>query len=153
MNRNLIRAVLFSLLVFIVFPVQADDARHPHHIGVALGGAGHGSETSGYLGLDYSYRFKNNLALFLFAEDVSGDFEVQAYGFGLGKFFDSGWKIGAGPGVEKKLKSGKNLNLFHISAGYDWHTGNWSYGPVANIDFIEQSQDTYYLGWTIGYGF
>jgi hypothetical protein len=38
MNRNLIRAVLFSLLVFIVFPVQADDARHPHHIGVALGG-------------------------------------------------------------------------------------------------------------------
>jgi hypothetical protein len=153
MNRNLIRAVLFSLLVFIVFPVQADDARHPHHIGVALGGAGHGSETSGYLGLDYSYRFKNNLALFLFAEDVSGDFEVQVYGFGLGKFFDSGWKIGAGPGVEKKLKSGKNLNLFHISAGYDWHMGNWSYGPVANIDFIEQSQDTYYLGWTIGYGF
>ena len=70
MNRNLIRAVLFSLLVFIVFPVQADDARHPHHIGVAFGGAGHGSETSGYLSLDYSYRFKNNLALFLFAEDA-----------------------------------------------------------------------------------
>jgi hypothetical protein len=90
MNRNLIRAVLFSLLVFIVFPVQADDARHPHHIGVAFGEAGHGSETSSYLGLDYSYRFKNNLVLFLFAEDVSGVFEVQAYGFGLGKFFDSG---------------------------------------------------------------
>lgn len=153
MYSRLIQVFLLGLMIFIILPVKAEEVYHPHHVGVAFGGAGHGSETSGYLGLDYSYRFKNDLALFLFAEDVSGDFEVQAYGFGIGMFFDSGWKMGAGPGVEKKLKSGENLNLFHISAGYDWHKGNWSYGPVANIDFIEQNHDTYYLGWTIGYGF
>lgn len=153
MYRNIVRMFLFSATIFITSPVQAEDVHHPHHLGVGFGVAGHGSETSGYLGLDYVYRFKNSLAVFLFAEDVSGDFEVQAYGFGIGKYFDSGWKVGAGPGVEKKLKSGKNLNLLHLSAGYDWHKGSWSYGPVANIDFIEQSEDTYYLGWAVGYGF
>jgi len=55
--------------------------------------------------------------------------------------------------VEKKLKSGEKLNLVHLSGGYDWHKGNWSYGPMASIDFIEQNHETYYLGWAIGYGF
>ena len=153
MSRYLIRTFIILLTAFHVSVVPAKEAHHPHHLGVAFGGAGHGSETSGFLGLDYMYRFKNDVAAFLFFEGVSGDFEVEAYGAGIGKYFDSGWKISAGPGVEKKLKSGENLNLFHVSTGYDWHSGHWSYGPTATVDFIEQSHDTYYLGWTFGYGF
>jgi hypothetical protein len=153
MRNTLIRTALFGFFIIFTSQVRAEEARRPHHIAIAFGGAGHGSETSGFLGFDYSYRFKNDLAVFLFAEDVSGDFEVQAFGIGFGKYFDSGWKIGAGPGVEKKLETGKKLNLFHLSGGYDWHKGNWSYGPMASIDFIEQNQETYYLGWAFGYGF
>jgi len=142
-----------ALVLGVITQANAAGTNQPHHIGLGFGGASHDSKTAGYIGLDYSYRFQNNLAVFLFAENVSGDFDIQAYGFGLGKFFDSGWKIGAGPGVEKKLKSGKYLNLFHFSGGYAWHNGPWSYGPIANIDLIEDNSDTYYLGWSLGNSF
>ena len=99
MRDAIFRTVMFGFITIFTSQVQAEEAHHPHHVAIAFGGAGHGSEKSGFLGFDYSYRFKNDLEVFLFAEDVSGDFEVAAFGIGLGKRFDSGWKIGAGPGV------------------------------------------------------
>ena len=88
-----------------------------------------------------------------FIENVSGDFIIRAYGLTFGKFFFNGWKIGVGPGVEKKIRDDKTLLLVHVSGGYDWHSGNWSFGPIATIDFIENNSNTCYLGFSLGYGF
>jgi hypothetical protein len=126
---------------------------HPHHIAIATGGAQHHGERSLYLGLDYVYRFKNNYAAGIFYEEVSGDFDLRAYGLILGKYFSNGFKVAAGPGVEKKIEKNKTLFLFHVSGGYDWHVEHWSFGPVATIDFIEDNSQTYYLGFAVGYGF
>jgi len=126
---------------------------HPHHIGIATGVARHHNENSAYLGVDYVYRFKNDYAAGVFFENVSGDFDLRAYGLMFGKYFANGFKVAAGPGVEKKIKKDKTLLLFHLSGGYDWHVDRWSIGPVATIDFIEDNSQTYYLGFGVGYGF
>jgi len=140
-------------LLQLSVPAYAEENAHPHHVAVATGGAWNGSESSVFLGADYAYRFKNNFGAAIFLERVSGDFELLAYGISGGYFFDNGWKIAAGPGVEKKLKKNKTLLLFHVTTGYDWHIGNWSVGPVATYDFIENNTNTLYLGVSAGYGF
>ena len=133
--------------------IADEGERHPHHIAIATGAAWHGSETSGYLGADYVYTFESGWAAGVFIEQVRGDFDVSAYGLTVGKMFASGWKIGTGPGVETKLKNNKTLFLWHVSAAYDWHFGNWSVGPIASFDYIEDASNTVYLGLGIGYGF
>jgi hypothetical protein len=151
-RHGLIGATLLALLQFTL-PASAAEESHPHHVAVTAGEAWHGSETAGFLGADYVYRFKNNFAAAVFVERVSGDFELLAYGVTAGYFFENGWKIGAGPGIEKKLVKNETLALFHVTTGYDWHINNWSIGPSATYDFIEDNSNTLYLGVSVGYGF
>ena len=70
-----------------------------------LGGvAEHDSEQSAYIGLDYSYRISEKWSIGGFYEEVSGDFDFQGWGlFGM-RCFHSGWKIGAGPGIEREVR-------------------------------------------------
>ena len=142
-----------TLLICFAPPVISAGNEHPHHIGVATGGARHHGENSVYLGVDYVYRFKNDYAAGVFFKNVSGDFDLRAYGLIFGKYFSNGLKFAVGPGVEKKIEKDKTLFLFHVTGGYDWHAGRWSFGPVATIDFIEDNSQTYYLGFGVGYGF
>jgi hypothetical protein len=151
MNAKNILAVL--LLVGVSIPAWSQEEVHSHHLGAAVGGARHDGKSSAYLGLDYVYRFQSSFALGVFHENVSGDFNINAYGLTFGKFFDNGFKFGVGPGVEKKIEKDKTLFLFHVTGGYDWHSGRWSYGPIATIDFIEDSSNTFYVGFSVGYGF
>ena len=89
----------------------------------------------------------------LFIEEVRGDFDIRVFGVAFGKYFNNGWKAATGPGIETKLKDNKNLFLWHVTAGYDWHRGNWSYGPIEPVDFIEDASNTFYLGFSVGHGF
>ena len=136
-----------------VAPAAAEEGAHPHHIAISTGIGSHGSKTSGYLGLDYAYTFGNGISAAVFVEQVRGDFDLNAYGLAVGKSFSNGWKMSTGPGVETKLKNNKKLFLWHFDVGYDWHFGNWSVGPIASFDFIDDASNTTYLGVSIGYGF
>jgi hypothetical protein len=130
-----------------------ESGRHTHHIGIAGGATFHGSESAAYLGFDYVYTFNNGLSAAVFIEQVRGDFDLAAYGLSFGKFFDNGWKVATGPGIETKLKDGRNLFLWHFTAGYDWRFDHWSVGPVASFDFIEDASNTSYVGISVGYAF
>lgn len=130
-----------------------EDGSHRHHVAVATGAAWHGHESSAYLGFDYAYTFDNGYSAAIFVEQVSGDFDLAAYGLSFGKFFDNGWKLATGPGFETKLKDDKTLFLWHVTIGYEWRFDNWSVGPVASFDYIEDASNTTYLGVSIGYGF
>lgn len=132
--------------------IAAEEGHHPHHIAISGGAAWHNDESSRYLGVDYLYRLKNDYLVGVFAEDVSGDFNIRALGLIFGRYFGHGWKVGTGPGVETKLKNNKNLFLWHISGGYDWHRGNLSFGPVIAYDLIEDASNTVYVGLSVGYG-
>ena len=150
--QALATVAMLSLLQ-LSLPASAAEEAHPHHVAVAAGGAWNDNKTAGYIGADYVYRFKNNFGAAVFIERVSGDFELLAYGVSGGYFFENGLKIATGLGVEKKLQKDKTLGLIHLTAGYDWHINNWSVGPVATYDFIEDNSNTLYLGFALGYGF
>jgi len=141
------------VLLGSVSVIAAENEHHPHHVGIAAGAARHDGKNSGFLGLDYTYRFPSDFAATVFYEEVRGNFDIQVFGVSFGKYFDNGWKAATGPGIETKLKNDKNLFLWHVTAGYDWHRGNWSFGPIATIDFIEDASNTFYLGFGVGYGF
>jgi hypothetical protein len=148
-----ITSIVALALVLLITPAWAEESSHANHVALATGGAWHGSKSSVFLGADYVYRFENDFGLGAFYESVSGDFDLQAYGLIFGKYFESGWKVAVGPGVEKKIDKDHTLLLFHVSGGYDWHFGNWSVGPVATYDMIEDNSNTVYLGVALGYGF
>lgn len=151
------KVLVFNLLITALLCVRVyaadEEEHHRHHVAIAGGAAWHDGHNSGYLGVDYVYRFNGPWAAGVFYEEVSGDFDVRAWGLIIGRYFESGWKIGVGPGAEYKIKKDKTLALFHISTGYDWRKGNWTMGPVATVDFIEGGEHTYYLGLAVGYGF
>ena len=161
MNKHANRKVSFQIAAALLLgctwtfdAVAAGEGGHRHHVGAAAGYARHENENSTFVGLDYVYRFGGGpWAAGVFYEEVFGDFDLQAWGVTGGYFFSNGFKLGAGIGAEYKIKKDKTLALVHITAGYDWHFGNWSVGPVATVDFIENGSQTYYLGLSAGYGF
>ena len=132
---------------------SAEDDHHPHHVAVAGGAAWHDDKNSAYLGADYVYSFQSGYTAGAFYEEVSGDFDLQAWGVLFGKNFSNGLKFSAGPGAEYKLKKKKTLRLVRTMAGYDWHFGNWSVGPVVSYDFIEDESNTVYMGVAVRFGF
>jgi hypothetical protein len=144
--------VVAAALVAVNPAKAAEDGHHPHHVAAAISMARHNGKNSAAIGLDYAYIFESRFALGVCYEDVRGDFDIQAFGVGFGKFFANGWRFSTGPGIERKLKTDKNLFLWHVTGGYDWHDGNWSFGPQATIDFIQEASTTNYLGFSVGYG-
>ena len=153
MNQLLIALPILCSAFLSTVALAAEGGHHPHHIAVVGGIAYHDSEESGYLGVEYSYRFSDRWSLGGFYEEVSGDFDLQVLGLVANRHFTSGWKIGAGPGIERKIKKNKDLLLLRLTGGYDWHLGNWSVGPTATYDVIEAGESTGYLGIAVGIGF
>ena len=146
-------ALILIGLASVAASAAEEEAHHKHHVAAGGGMTWHHDHNSAYLGFDYVYRFDSNFAVGAFYEEVSGDFDLRAYGLIFGKYFANGWKVGVGPGVENKITHDKTLLLFHVSTGFDWHHGNWTFGPTATIDFIEDSSSSYYLGFSVGRGF
>ena len=154
LQNNTRQSCALTLIAMLPSLAQsAEDGHHSHHLAASVTLARHGGKTSSGIGVDYAYVFESGFAIAGYFEDVRGDFDVQAYGLAFGRFFDNGFKASTGPGIETKLKSNKNLFLWHLTAGYDWHSGNWSYGPIVTYDFISDASNTVYLGFGIGYGF
>lgn len=130
----------------------AGGAHHPHHIALATGIAWYDSKNSAYLGADYVYSWENGWGIGGFYEEVDGDFDLQVIGLLFSHNFHNGWKLNFGPGIEHKLKKNKNLTLFRVQTGYDWHSGSWSWGPQLTADLIEDDNTTYSAGFSVGYG-
>lgn len=152
-TRTLALATLGAGAGYAPASMAADDGSHPHHVSVVAGAARHNGKNSFAWGADYSYTFSNDVYVEAFYEQVRGDFNISAFGALVGKKFGHGWQAGIGAGVETKLKSGENLALIRTTIGYNWHFGNWSFGPGLTYDIIEDASDTVYLGVAFGYGF
>lgn len=143
---------LAALILCSGSALAADDG-HPHHVAVALGTGWQGSGNSTFAGLDYAYNFEGGNYIGLFYEAARGDFDIDAFGVLFGRHFGDGWKASIGPAIETKLKKDKDLLLVRVQGAYEWHSGSWSYGPVASYDLIEDLTDAFYIGFTLGYGF
>jgi hypothetical protein len=152
--RKSVRAIACTLVSLVAGVAHASEqVEHPHHLAFGVGLARHIGDNSEFWGIDYSYTFGNELYVLGFYEQVRGDFNVSAAGVQLGKHFGTGWKIAVGPGVETKLKSGKELLLFRSTIGYEWHHERVSFGPTITYDAIEDLSDVVYAGFSFGLGF
>ncbi len=131
---------------------EGADGHHPHHVALATGIAWQDSKNSVYLGADYVYSWPSGWGVGGFYEEVDGDFDLQVIGLLFSRKIGHGWKFNFGPGMERKIKKNKNLLLFRLQGGYDWHSGHWSWGPQLTVDLIEDGHTTTYVGFSIGYG-
>lgn len=127
---------------------------HRHHVAVLGGVALEGSETAAVLGADYSFHIVPSFGLGVAYEETFGDFELQAFFVSAG-FRPGGGplKLGAGVGVERKLKDGKRKGIVFLSGGYDFHVGRITLTPEANLDFVEGGARVFSVGLGVGLGF
>ena len=86
-------------------------------------------------------------------EETFGDFNLQALGVLFMFHPKDGWKLGAGAAVERKLSGGKDKALVRFLAGYDFHVGKASLGPLVSYDLIEDNSDVFFIGVALGFGF
>jgi hypothetical protein len=156
-RRNVL-PVLGSLLIAQLLSAEialgSDEHEwHPHHVSVPFGAVFKSSEIATFSGLEYEYRINDHIGMGGFYEEVFGQIDLQAFGLLFNYHPDNSWKLSGGPAVERKLGSSENKFLVKLAVGYDFHAGNWSFGPTAAVDFVEDNHQVGYLGWTIGYGF
>ena len=150
---KLITVALSLVLWLAACPIQAaEDGHHPNHMAVATGAARYKNDWSAYIGIDYIRSRPDGWGVGGFYEEVDGDFDLQVIGLLFSKNFHNGWKFNFGPGLERKIKKDKYLAVFRSQVGYDWHSGQWSWGPQLTLDLIEDGNSTWYAGISLGYG-
>ena len=136
--RIVVALLILLVVAFLGAPaIAAEDGHHPHHVAVAVGYGAQSSKNSTFVGLDYAYNFENGNYVGLFYEMARGDFDIDAFGVLFGRKWGDGWKASIGPAIETKLKKDKDLLLVRGQVAYEWHSGDWSWGPVASYDVIE----------------
>ena len=132
-----------------------------HHIALFIGATTNFSHesTSYTIGLDYEYRFSKFLGLGLFGEYIVSEPEEILAGLAVYAHPFKGAKLLAAPLLvfseglhDTEHEPGKAANFaFRIAAGYDFHIGNLSIGPVVNFDIGATKAISY--GLSIGFGF
>ena len=95
-----------------------------------------------------------NAAGFGLSYGVANQRDANFWGWSIefSRRFGHGWKFNFGPGTERKIEKNKNLFLFRLQGGYDWHSGHWSWGPQLTVDLIEDGNSTIDVGFSAGYG-
>ena len=101
-NKSNVSAYLLSLCVVLNGSLvnaedghTGEDEHHSHHVALGGGNDWHGHHSSAYLGIDYIDRFTNNYAVGALYAQVSGAFDLRAYGTPFGGYITSAWKVRA----------------------------------------------------------
>ena len=129
-----------------------DWAAHRHHVAAILGLTKKGGKTAETYGLEYSYRLNEPLAAGAWYEESSGDFDLESLGVFVNIFVTGNLPLMVGVGAEREL-FGETKYLGRIGAQYQFHPGSVTIAPAAWIDFVENGNELYFLGLTVGIGF
>ena len=112
-----------------------DGGYHPHHVAVFVGGTDSAHEGSGVsLGIDYEYRWHQNFGVGVLAEYADLNHAAWIVGVPLFVHPYRGLKLLVMPGVE--FTNNHSNFLTRVGVGYDFHIGDWSITPSANVDFV-----------------
>lgn len=149
----------FALLLTAAFApawAEATEAEGDHRNHVALmGGAVFVPHTpsAATVGADYAYRLPllgDRLSVTALVELAFAEELATILGLGLGVHPVGGLRIVLAPGVE--LAHGEVVFLFRFGAGYDFHLGSFSLGPVIYADYVHGHLATV-AGLQVGVGF
>jgi len=148
-----------TLLLFILFVIHSqlkaggdDHNAHPHHLSIFTGYSSDFKNHHGYkLGIEYEYKINSWMGVGGMMDFTGADFEIFAISAGVDfspirkvPFF-VGTALGA-----KNEKKDKWKPFVRGVAGYDFHIGKFSLGPVVMHDFYNARKNILSVG--IGFG-
>ena len=156
---KLLRHIARSLLVLVgslvcAMGALAAEGAHRHHLAGVLGGTWKDSDkTAGTYGVEYAYQLNERFALGAWYELASGDFDLESLG-ALGKIYVAkSLPVLLGAGAERKLFDDKTHYLLRTGLQYEFHAGRVSVAPAAWIDWVDNGEQLYFIGATVGIGF
>ena len=125
---------------------------HPHHLALILGTTNKSGKWAETYGLEYTYRLSELWALGGWYEESTGDFELESWGVIGNLFVGPSLPILIGVGAEQEL-FGETKYLGRLGVQYQFHPGNISVAPTGWVDFVENGNELYFIGVTVGFGF
>ena len=152
---GLICAVVASCILAIPTAVQAagdDWTHHRSHLAAILGLTKKSSKTAETYGIEYTYRLSERWALGGWYEESSGDFDLESLGAIGNIFVGPNFALLIGAGAEREL-FGETKYLARLGAQYQFHPGGITISPVGWVDFVENGNQLYFVGVTLGFGF
>ena len=158
LNTDNLRCALVCLAIMagLALPgtVTAAEEGHPHHLAAILGVTQKGSsKTAGTYGIEYTYRINQRFALGAWYEESSGDFDIESWGVISNVYLTDHLPLLIGAGAEQKLYDDKTKYLVRLGAQYQFHLGSVSIAPTTWVDLIENGDELWFVGVTLGIGF
>ena len=134
-------------------PAAGDDwSAHPNHLALILGATNKSGKWAETYGVEYTYRLSELWAMGAWYEQSTGDFELESLGLIGNIFAGPNLPILVGVGAEREL-FGKTKYLARLGVQYQFHPGGISVAPTAWVDFVENGNELYFVGVTVGFGF
>ena len=141
------------LILVVLCPVQAaDPSDHPHHLSLIIGATEKSGKTAETFGVEYTYRLNKRWAVGAWYEQSSGDFELESLGLLANLYATDQLALLLGAGTERDLFDEPKY-LGRIGASYQFHISFATVAPVGWIDLVEDGNELYFLGLTLGVGF
>ena len=144
-------SLVLASTTLLLTSTAASEPTHRHHVALFAGGTYHSkkSENGGAVGLEYEYRFHENLGVGAVLEGnigIKDDPIVLAVPFTLHPY--RGLRLLAGPGFE--FKRAEEF-LFRFGIGWDFHVGeHLVLTPLFTGDLVDGNANYNYglaLGW------
>jgi len=150
-----------SIIVGIPLVVSGSEAMaasehssyHPHHVSIPIGWLQkEGGQDAFAYGLEYEYRITEKIGIGVFFESAQGEFDLFTYGVPIFYHPVDPMKVFLAAAYETKAFEHEYF-LLRVGAGYDFHHGNFSLGPLGWYDFVETGKYLGFIGFGAGYGF
>ncbi len=131
-----------------------------NHAALFVGMTKASKSTDATVGIEYEYRLPvldNMLGVGVVVERIFADDTATVYVIGAVVHPWKALKLNASIGQEriedyKKGGTKKIKKVARVGVGYDFHYGDWSYGPVYNLDTVG-GKTVHVLGVAVGMGF
>ena len=147
--------ILLGALVVFTGPSiagAAEPGEHPHHLSLMIGVTEKSGKTAETTGVEYTYRLDKRWAIGAWYEQSFGDFELESMGVLANLYATQHFALLFGAGTERDLFDDPKY-LGRVGASYQFHIGSVTFAPIGWVDFVENSQELYFLGFSLGMGF
>lgn len=136
--------ICLVLSSFACIYASAEGSKH-HYFGIFQGYTHIKDETEFTYGLEYEYKFNSQWGAGLVYEKSDKLHHGDGVDVSLGSVYyhPESWRFGLGFGREKIGGDHPHSeNLTRVSAGYDFHVGDFEIAPAVAVDFVNGDEAT-----------
>ena len=149
--KGLATATLLGLAALPHYTIAAEGSYPAHEIAIATGVALNDSTSANFAGIEYEYRKSATWGFGALYETTWRGFDLEITAAHANYYPSKKWRLFAGAGVERKLKTRVDKALARFGAGYVIPVGNFAVTPLLYIDWVEDNSTVTYLGISVGF--